>query len=254
LTRRDALLVLGGALLAAAISALLFVAAAQRQPLGAGRLPGRPVQTERPIADVRRALPPPLRILAPIAPVQRGVSDAARGAAGLLLLLVLTAGTTVVARGQVVRVHAASAGPLLDQARVLGVGVGVILALASVAVLAWILILTTIVGRGPPFSTLALQVLVTALAVAALLMLGVTLVGFSAAAWRLGVLLLGLPAWRRWGERAPAAVAALLGAVLIYVLAQLPLAGGIVAAVVFAYSLGAFVLSRVAPAAASTVG
>lgn len=238
---------LGGALLAAAISAFLFVAAAQRTPPGLRQPAGRPVPTERPLAEVRRALPPALRVLAPIAPLQRGVSDAAGGAAGLLLLLLLTAGTTVVARGQVVRVHAASAGPVLDQARVLGVGVGVILAAGSVAVLAWILVLTTIAGRGPPFSTLAVQILLTGLAVAALLVLGIALVGFSAAAWRLGVLLLGLPVWRRWGERAPAAVAALLGAVLLYLLAQLPVAGAIVAAVVFAYSLGAFVLSRVAP-------
>lgn len=251
MTQRDTLLVVGGVLLAAAVSVLLLASVLVRQgPAGRpGVVVGRsPVPTARPIAELERRLPVELRFLAPILPVQRGVSDVARGAAGLLLVLVLTSSTLVLGREQVVRAHAASVGHLGEQARVLGVGVGVLVVIASAVLLGWVFLLTSLIGQAPQLFLFGLQVVLAVFALV-LLILGIgALLGFCAASWRFGVRLLTLPAWRRAGEQVPAAAATLLGATLLYLAAQLPVAGPIVSVLILAYSLGAFVLARLAPA------
>lgn len=252
MTQRDTLLVVGGVLLAAAVSVLLLASVLVRQgPAGRpGVVVGRsPVPTARPIAELERRLPVEFRFLAPILPVQRGVSDVARGAAGLLLVLVVTSSTLVLAREQVVRAHAASVGGLAEQARVLGVGVGVLVVIASAVLLGWVFLLTSVIGQTPQLFLFGLQVVLALFAIV-LLILGIAaLLGFCVASWRFGVRLLTLPAWRRAGEQVPAAAATLLGATLLYLAAQLPVVGPLISALVLAYSLGAFVLGRLAPTA-----
>lgn len=251
MTQRATLLVLAGVLLAAAASILFLTSAVATPRLREG--PSRiaitrqtPLPTRRPVEVVQRQLPPDLRFLAPVVIVQRGISDTARDAAGLLLVLLLTSGTLVVARDQVVRAHAASAGDLRAQARVLGIGVGVLFAVASVVALSAIVALGALAGRPPDTFRFGLQLLFGLVAVLLLVVGAPALVGFSAAAWRVGVALLGAAPWRRLGERIPAPVAAVLGAALLYLAAQLPAVGALVAAVVLAYALGAFVLARLA--------
>jgi len=245
MNQRDTLLVLVGVLGAAVVGLLLFVAILVRQPERANVSIGRAaVPTARPLPEVARRLPAELRFLAPILPLQRGLSDGGREAAGLLLVLLLTGGSLVLAREQVVRVHAGSAGDLGAQARIFGIGVGVLIMLASGTLLAVVVLLRSLVGLPPPGLLFGLQTLFAAFALIVLIVSVLALLGFAAASWRLGRLLLGLPAWRRFGERVPTVVATLLAATLIYFLAQIPYLGPIIGGSALAYSLGAFVRSR----------
>lgn len=244
MTQRDALFVLVGVLATTVVSLLLFVAILVRQqPLGRPNvIIGRQeVPTQRPVQEVVRRLPPELRFIAPVIPIQRGLSDTGRDAAGLLLVLLLTGGSLVLARDHVVRIQARSAGDLAVQARVLGIGAGVLVMLVSAGFLGLVLLLRTLAGTGAASFLFGLQTLFALFALVLLIVGTATLLGFAAACWRLGVWLAGRPAWRRFGERVPPAVATLLVAVLIYFLAQLPVVGRIIVALALAYSLGAYV-------------
>lgn len=251
MTERATLLVLAGVLVAAAISLIFFssVLVAARPPegrpgvlVGSGPAPSRP-----PIAVVQQRLPQDLRFLAPVVVVQRNISDAARDGAGLLLALLLTSGTLVVARDQVVRVYAASSGGWRAQARVLGIGLGVLFALASAVLLAAIFFLGALAGRPLDLFRFGVQFLFGVVAVLSLVVLLPALLGYAAASWRVGMSILAAPPWRRATERIPAAGATLLGAALLYLLAQLPGVGWVIGLAVLAYALGAFVLTRLAP-------
>src|SRR2546428_4267460 len=257
MTQRDILLVLVGVLAAAVVALLLFVAVLVRQPP-----PGRPnvivgrgaQPTARPISEIERRLPPELRFLAPVIPIQRQASEAGREVAGLLLVVLLTGGALVFARDQVLRVQASSAGDLGEQARVFGIGIGALIVIASALLIAVVVALRALSSMPPPGFVFGLQTLSALLAVVLLLTGAAALLGFAAACWRLGVWFLSRPPWRRAGERVPVVVATLLVASLLYLLSQIPYVGPIVAALVLAYSLGAFVRARLtrseAPAAA----
>lgn len=251
MTQRDTVVVLIGILFVAVLSVVLVSSAAvtQRPPESRPRvLLGRsPLPSARPLPELERRLPPGATFLRPFVGVQRDVSDASRAAQGLILLLLLVAGTLVLARDAVARVYGASAGGWRVQARVAGIGLGVLVAIASVLVLAWSLTLGLLAGRGELF-VLGLQVQLATIGVVLLLIAAIALLGFSAAAWRVGTRVLDVSAWRRFGERTPAPVAALLGATLLYLGSQLPVVGPAVAVALLAYSLGAFVHMRLVPA------
>ncbi len=254
---RDALLVIVGLLGAAVVGLLLFVAVLVRQvpPGRPNVVVGRgPQPTPRPIPEIERRLPSEFRFLAPVIPLQREVTEVGREAAGLLLLLLLTGGALVLGREQVVRIHASTAGDWREQGRVLGIGVGVLVIVASGTLLALVVLLRTLAGLPPPNFVFGLQTLFSLFGLVLLLVGLAALLGFAAACWRIGVWLVTRPAWQRAGERVPSAVATLLAATLLYVAAQLPYAGTLIAAIVIAYSLGAFVRARLvrseAPSAA----
>lgn len=247
MTQRDALLVIVGVLAAAVVGLVLFVAILVRQgPPGRPDVAiGRgPQPTARPIPEIERRLPNEFRFLAPIIPLQRSVGEVGRDAAGLLLVLLLTGGTLVLAREHVVRIHASSAGDWTAQARIFGLGIGVLVTIASGTLLAIVVLLRTLAGLAPPNFVFGLQTLFSVFALVLLVVGVAALLGFAAASWRLGVWFLGLPAWRRITERVPVIVAALVAAGLLYLAAQLPVVGPLVAALVLAYSLGAFVRAR----------
>ncbi len=255
MTQRDALLVIVGVLATAVVGLLLFVAVLVRQaPPGRPNVViGRgPQPTARPIPEIERRLPPEFRFLSPVIPLQRGVGDVAREAAGLLLVLLLTGGAMVLAREQVVRIHASSAGGWAQQARVFGIGVGVLIAISSGMLLAVVVLLRTLSGMPPPDFIFGLQTLFSLFALVVLIVVVAALLGFAAACWRLGVWLLGWPVWRRFGERVPAAIGTLFVAALLYIASQLPYVGPLFAALALAYSLGAFVRSRLVRTEAST--
>ena len=114
MTRRDVVIVLGTLVVAVGLSAILFVGAAATAPSP------EPVARPRVFFDPRTSLPPGLTVvdaqrrvggpLQMIVPLQRGISDTARDAAGLLLTLLLTASTLVLANDQVVAAYRASLG------------------------------------------------------------------------------------------------------------------------------------------------
>ncbi len=251
MTQRDSLIVLIGVLVVAALSAVLFSSeiVAARPPEGRPRvvLQRSPLPPRPPIAELERRIPPESRFLVPFVGVQREMSEATRAGQGLLLLLLLTAGTLVVARDQVGRAYAASAGGWPRQARVLGIGTGVLILVASIAVLAWSFSLGLLASSPRGFFPVGLQLQLAVLGVAVLALAAVALLGFCAAAWRLGALILDIPALRRFAERVPAPVATLLGAALLYAVTQVPYVGPFAALLVLAYSLGTFVITRLAP-------
>ena len=122
MTRRDIVIVLGTLVVAVGLSAILFVGAATTSPSSGLE----PVSRPRVFFDPRNSLPPgrtivdaQRRVAGPfqlIVPLQRGVSDTARDAAGLILTLLLTASTLVLANDQVVAVYRASLGGWRSQA------------------------------------------------------------------------------------------------------------------------------------------
>jgi hypothetical protein len=253
MTRRDITIVLATLAVAIGLSAILFVGAAATSPAVASEPSARP----RVFFDQRNAVPPGLtivdaqrRVAAPlqaIVPLQRGISDAARDAAGLLLTLLLTASTLVLANDQVVAVYRASLGDWRSQLRVLGVGVVVLGLAISTAALAWVVYLNFVTGtlRETAFGPgTALQVGLTAFAVVCVFALLAVLVGFAATAWRLGDALLHTRALSRFQTQVPSPVAALAGATILFILWQLPALGAVALAAVVAYALGAVVTAR----------
>jgi hypothetical protein len=253
MTRRDIVIVLGTLAVAVGLSAILFVGAAANSPAGAPELAARP----RVFFSQRNELPPAITIvdaqrrvagpLQAIVPLQRGISDTARDAAGLLLTLLLTASTLVLANDQVVAVYRASLGGWRSQARVLAAGFIVLGLAVSTAALAWVVYLNFVTSalRDTPFGApAALQVGLTTFAVVCVFALLALLVGFAATAWRLGDALLHTRALSRFQTQIPAPVVALAGATILFALWQIPALGAIALAAVVAYALGAVVTAR----------
>jgi hypothetical protein len=253
MTRRDVVVVIGTLVVAVGLSAILFVGAAATSPAPAPEPSARPrvffgplssLPPGRTVVDAQRRVAGPLQL---IVPLQRGVSDTARDAAGLLLTLLLTAATLVLANDQVVAVYRASLGGWRSQARVLAAGFVVLGLAISTAVLAAVVFLSFVVGvlRDTPFGApVALQIGLTALAVLGVFALLVLLVGFAATAWRLGDALLHTRALTRFQTHIPAPVVALAGATILFVLWQIPALGAFALAAVVAYALGAVVTAR----------
>jgi hypothetical protein len=253
MTRRDIVIILGTLVVAVGLSAILFVGAAATAPASGPEPSARP----RVFFDPRNSLPPgrsivdaQRRVAGPfqaIVPLQRGVSDTARDAAGLFLTLLLTASTLVLANDQVVAVYRASLGGWRSQARVLAAGFVVLGLAISTAALAWVVYLNFVTGtlRDAPFGApAALQVGMTAFAVLCVFALLALLVGFAATSWRLGDALLRTRALSRFQTQLPAPVVALAGATILFILWQIPAVGAVALAAVVAYALGAVVTAR----------
>jgi len=253
MTGRDLVVVLGTLAVAIGLSAILFVGAAATSPASGPEPAARP----RVFFDQRNALPPgrtvvdaQRRVAGPlqaIVPIQRGISDTARDAAGLLLTLLLTASTLVLANGQVVAVYRASLGDWRTQARVLAAGFVVMGLAISTAALAWVVYLNYVTSalRDTAFGApAALQVGLTAFAVVCVFALLALLIGFAATAWRLGDALLQTRALSRFQTQIPAPVVALAGATIFFILWQIPALGAFALAAVVAYALGAVVTAR----------
>jgi len=253
MTRRDIVIVLGTLVVAVGLSAILFVGATAMSPSSARE----PVARPRVFFDQRGSLPPGLTVvdaqrrvagpLQAIVPLQRGISDTARDAAGLFLVLLLTASTLVLANDQVVAVYRASLGNWRSQARVLAAGLVVLGLAISTAALGWVVFLNFVTGAlsDSPFGApAALQVGLTAFAVLCVFALLALLVGFAATSWRLGDALLRTRALSRFQSQIPAPVVALAGATILFILWQIPALGAIALAVVVAYALGAVVTAR----------
>jgi hypothetical protein len=253
MTQRDIVIVLATLAVAVGLSAILFVGAVATSRTAAPE----PVARPRVFFDSSNNLPPGLTVgdaqrrvagpLQAIVPLQRGISDTARDAAGLFLTLLLTASTLVLANDQVVAVYRASLGDWRSQARVLAAGFVVIGLAVSTAALAWVVYLNFVTGalrESPLGAPAALQVGMTAFAVLCVFALLALLVGFAATAWRLGDALLHTRALSRFQTQLPAPVVALAGATILFILWQIPLIGAVALAAIVAYAIGAVVTAR----------
>ena len=253
MSRRDTAFALAAIVAAIAIATVLLVgslAGSATEEQGRGfffvSFGGRVVQPVRTAVGTGE-VPVPLR---PVVPFQRGVSDTARDAAGYLLVVIGVSAALVLGRDQVLGAYHAAHGTWREQLRVLGTGVAVLLLLASAAFLAGVVLVGTLAAgfrEAPAGIQFGLQVGLMTLAVFAATVLVVTLVGFTAASWRLGDSLLGTRALTGWAGRIPGPLVALIGATILYLLMQLPAVGGLVAFAVVAYALGAVVVARLAP-------
>lgn len=268
--QRDAILVLGAVVLAVGIAAILLVGslapgtiAGDRQRItqfgGPGRVPPARVSGPIPLrAPDPGRVPEPFRNLVP---VQQGVAEMSRGAAGYLLVLLLVSAMIVLGRDQVLATYRASLGGWRVQARIVGAGVATLALIASATFLTGVVFLGTLVGgpsarsfgpsplNAPPaFSIVQIGLQVGAISLS-VLFFGIALaalVGFSAAAWRLGDVLVGIRVVARWAAQIPTPLVALLGASVLYLLAQVPYLGAVVFAGSLTYALGAVVTSRLA--------
>ena len=259
MTGRDPIVALGALVIAVGIAAILLVGSMSAAGPDSGRerfffvnFAGRSAPVGRPANVDGSNVPVPLRA---VVPFQRGVSDAARDAAGYLLAIIGVAAVLVLGRAQVLKVYGASRGGWQAQLRVVGTGIAVLLVLVSASFLGGVALLGTVATgfRGAPAGIqLGLQVGLMTMAVFAAGFLLIALVGFTAASWRLGDIMFGLGPLRRWAGGVPAAVIALLGATVLYILMQLPLIGGVIALAILAYALGAVVVARLGPSAAAT--
>jgi hypothetical protein len=249
--QHDALIVLGAVMLAVGISAILLASS-----LASAASPGRRIFFDarsspppaRTVIEAQRDLPSALQ---PIVPVQRGLTDTARDAAGYLLILLATSGALVLARDQVVSTYRASVGDWRSQLRVLLSGLAVIGVGASAAALAWIVFLGSVASlrnAGVVGVPAALQVGVATFSVILVVAGIAALVGFAAASWRLGDAFFTIGRLRRYNGKVPAPLIALLGATLIYISWQLPYLGAVAVVGALAYALGAVVTARLSPA------
>ncbi len=245
----------GAALLAVVVAGFLLVGAMG----AAGDVRGdvrpriffgaRPPAPARTVEQIQDRVPLAVR---PFVAVQRNVAVAAREAAGYVLLLLGVAAAIVFARQQVVACYQVSLGGWRSVARVALLG-GALLALSVSAVFLAFVVLVGSVGRAAGVAaplgavgvaTGLVQLVVTALAAGLLILAIVALVGFTGSAWRLGdVLLSGRPT-ARVAQAAPPALVAVVGATLIYLLAQIPQVGPIIGTVAMAYGLGAAAAAR----------
>jgi len=234
--QREAMLVLAAVVLAVGVSAILLASSLASTQSASSQRPGiffsprNSPPPARSVIEAQRDLPAPLQ---PILPVQRGLTDTARDAAGYLLILLGTSAALVLARDQVVSTYRASLGGWRVQLRVLGSGLAVIGVGASAAALAWIVFLgsvSTFRNGGFIGVPAALQVGLAAFSVAIVVAGLAALVGFAAASWVL-----------------------LLGATLIYIAWQLPYLGAFAVVAALAYALGAVVTARLAHSADAQV-
>jgi len=257
--QREAMLVLAAVVLAVGVSAILLASSLASTQSASSQRPGiffsprNSPPPARSVIEAQRDLPAPLQ---PILPVQRGLTDTARDAAGYLLILLGTSAALVLARDQVVSTYRASLGGWRVQLRVLGSGLAVIGVGASAAALAWIVFLgsvSTFRNGGFIGVPAALQVGLAAFSVAIVVAGLAALVGFAAASWVLGDALFRIRGLRRYGERIPTPLIALLGATLIYIAWQLPYLGAFAVVAALAYALGAVVTARLAHSADAQV-
>jgi hypothetical protein len=206
-------------------------------------------RVERPVRTAVDAgnIPAPLRA---VVPIQRGVSDTGRDAAGYLLLVIGVSAALVLGRDQVLGAYHAARGGWRAQLRVLGTGVAVLLLLASATFLGGVVLLGSIATgfrEAPVGIQVGLQVGLMTIAVFGAALLLVALVGFAAASWRLGDTIFGTRRLARWAGSVPGPLVALIGATILYVLMQLPVVGGGIGLLVIAYALGTVVVARLAP-------
>jgi hypothetical protein len=252
MTGRDTVLALSAIVVAIAIAAVLLVGSIGASAADESGRPrfffvnfaGRPVPARTTVDP--GAVPAPLRA---VVPFQTGVSDTARDAAGYLLVVIAVSAVLVLGRDQVLGAYHAARGGWREQLRVLGTGVAVLLLLVSATFLGGVVLvggLATGFRQAPAGIQLGLQVGLMTLAVFAAGFLVIALVGFAAAAWRLGDAILGIRRLRdaQWAGSVPGPLVALVGATILYVLAQLPLVGGVIAFAIVAYALGAVVVAR----------
>jgi hypothetical protein len=253
MTGRDSVVALGAIVVAVAIAVILLVGSMSAASAEAGRdrfffVNFAAARGTGPGARLGpgdgTGVPTPLRA---VVPLQQGVSDAARDAAGYLLVVIGVCAVLVLGRDQVLGAYHASRGGWRSQLRVFGTGVAVVLLLVSASFLGGVVLLGTVANgfRGVPTGIqVGLQVGLMTMAVFGAAFLLVALVGFAAASWRLGDAIFGARPMRGWADRVPGALIALLGATILYVLMQLPAIGGVVGFAVLAYALGAVVVAR----------
>ena len=250
MTQRDTVLVLGTLVVAIGLSAILFVGAVASAPAESASRPRvffdprGSLPPARTISDAQSRVPQPFSV---IVPLQRGVSDSARDAAGFLLVLLITASTLVLAQGQVVAAYRTMLGGWRAQARVLGTGLAVIGLAVSALVLSSVVFLGFVAGTMPRFAfgiPVALQVGMTAFAVLAVFALLVGAVGFAAASWRLGDVIFRARWLSRYATQVPAPLVALVGATLLYLALQIPAIDVVILVAIAAYAIGAVVTAR----------
>ncbi|MBI3522854.1 MAG: hypothetical protein HY071_07080 [Chloroflexi bacterium] len=252
--QRDAILVLGAVLLAVGITAVFLVGTLSAPERNEGRPAfffGQTRVAPQRVENAQRA-PDAIR---PIVPLQRGVSDGARDAAGYLLVMLGVSAALVLAREPVLASYHAAQGDRRAQVSIVGTGLAVVALAASAAFLVTVIMLSAATvgpfGRNGPFGSPQaflfqpfLQSGFTAVTVAMVFVALVALVGFSAAAWRLGDLILGLRPLRRWATSLPTPLTALLGSTLVYLAAQVPFIGPAVWLLAVAYALGVAITAR----------
>ncbi len=247
----------GAALLAVVVAGFLFVGA-----MGAAGQTGtdvrpriffgpRPPAAARTVEQIQARVPLAIR---PLVPLQRNVAFAAHDAARYVLLLLGVAAVVVFAREQVVACYRASLGGWRSIVRVALLGVALLGLIASAAFLSFVVLLGsfaraagaagTVRAGGLGVATGLVQFTVTAMAAGLLIVAIVALVGFAGSAWRLADVLLSAGPGGRIAQAAPGALVAVAGATLIYLLAQLPIVGTIIAIVAIAYGLGSAAAAR----------
>lgn len=256
---RDSVVALGAIVVAIGIAVILLVGSMSATSNDGARqrfffvdFASRGSGAVRPSSTIPNTVPVPLR---GVVPFQRGVSNAARDAAGYLLIIIGVAAVLVLGRDQVLGAYHASRGGWRSQLRLFGTGVAVLLLLASASFLGGVVLLGTVATGfrdAPTGIQLGLQIGLMTMAVFAAIFLLVALVGFAGASWRLGDVIFGARPMRTWAGRTPGALIALLGATILYVLMQLPVIGGLIAFAVLAYALGAVVVARLGPGPAGT--
>lgn len=260
MTTQDKLAVAGAAVLAIAVSAILYVGTLASEP-AASDASARPriffglQQTLAPTTGSASEVQQRVGALAPFVPIQRGLSDNARDAAGFLLVLIVTATTLTVAHERVVSAYRASLGGWAAQLRVLLTGFAVLGLGISATALAWVVYLGYVAttARQAPFGVpAALQLGLAAFGVIVVFLLAVLAIGFAATSWRLGDALFRVRALSRYQSALPAPVIAIIGATLLYLVWQIPLVGAIALAAVVAYALGAVITARLIGGGATT--
>ncbi len=251
--RPEIVVVLGALVVALGLSAVLFVGTMASEPASAENRPPRP----RIFFDLRNTPPPATRSIADvqgrvgplalIVPLQRNMTDSARDAAGLLLIVIVTATTLLVAHERVVAAYRASLGGWRTQLRVLLTGFAVLGLGLSATALAWVVFLGYVAttARGAPFGVpAALQVGMAAFGVILVFGAAIVAIGFSATSWRLGDALFRSRALSRYQSVVPAPAVAVIGATILYILWQIPALGALALVAVIAYALGTVVTAR----------
>lgn len=261
MSRQDWFVVFGAGVIAVAVSAILYVGtlasepaadAARSQPRIFFGLQQTLAPSTRAVAEVEQRVGP---LGAFVVPIQRGLSDNARDAAGFLLVLIVTATTLTVAHERVVSAYRASLGGWSAQVRVLLTGFAVLGLGVSATALAWVVYLGYVAttARQAPFGVpAALQLGLAAFGVILVFLLAVLAIGFAAASWRLGDAIFRVRALSRYQGSLPSPVIAIVGATLLYVLWQVPVVGAIALAAVIAYALGAVITARLIGGGATT--
>lgn len=251
-------MVLAAIVIAVGVAALLLVgsltaptrAEGGRRPFYFGQ---QPPPDRRPVELVQQRAPEAFR---PIIPLQRDMSDAGRDAAGYLLIILGVAASLVLAREPVVAGYRASLGGWMRQLQILGTGLAAVGVIVSVLFLVGVVILGSITPFGRGLGDLSaafffqpvLQGGLIAIVVGLVFVGLVALVGFTAAAWRLGDALFGLRGLRRVATAVPEPLVAIIGATIIFLVTQIPYIGRFAALLAVAYALGAVMAARLGQA------